>query len=87
MINPDISWVDLIQQYRASGPFNNVIIDNFWLEDTARGLAAEFPAYDDPAWLFHYQNAIEDKKACNQDRKSTRLNSSHIPLSRMPSSA
>ena len=23
----------------------------------------------------------------NQDRKSTRLNSSHIPLSRMPSSA
>jgi Rps23 Pro-64 3,4-dihydroxylase Tpa1-like proline 4-hydroxylase len=28
-------------------------------------LAAEFPAYDDPAWLFHYQNAIEDKKACN----------------------
>ena len=26
-------------------------------------------------------------KICEQDRKSTRLNSSHIPLSRMPSSA
>ena len=26
-------------------------------------------------------------KQSNQDRKSTRLNSSHIPLSRMPSSA
>ena len=27
------------------------------------------------------------EKAVNGDRKSTRLNSSHIPLSRMPSSA
>ena len=27
------------------------------------------------------------KLPCIQDRKSTRLNSSHIPLSRMPSSA
>ena len=26
-------------------------------------------------------------ECCNTDRKSTRLNSSHIPLSRMPSSA
>ena len=26
-------------------------------------------------------------KAADKDRKSTRLNSSHIPLSRMPSSA
>ena len=37
------------------------------------------------AWaLFH---AGEFQKACDADRKSTRLNSSHIPLSRMPSSA
>ena len=28
-----------------------------------------------------------EKKILNLDRKSTRLNSSHIPLSRMPSSA
>ena len=38
--------------------------------------------------------SVEEKKtrgaainAAKQDRKSTRLNSSHIPLSRMPSSA
>ena len=31
-----------------------------------------------------YQKANQDHK---KDRKSTRLNSSHIPLSRMPSSA
>ena len=30
---------------------------------------------------------IEPAKATGADRKSTRLNSSHIPLSRMPSSA
>ena len=29
----------------------------------------------------------EDAEFCATDRKSTRLNSSHIPLSRMPSSA
>ena len=36
---------------------------------------------DDAEW--QYQIELEP----NQDRKSTRLNSSHIPLSRMPSSA
>ena len=30
---------------------------------------------------------IEGEKILKSDRKSTRLNSSHIPLSRMPSSA
>ena len=34
------------------------------------------------------EDTEEDKdEAENPDRKSTRLNSSHIPLSRMPSSA
>ena len=33
--------------------------------------------------LFGFRKVSED----NTDRKSTRLNSSHIPLSRMPSSA
>ena len=34
-----------------------------------------------------FKQEIEKVKALNIDRKSTRLNSSHIPLSRMPSSA
>ena len=33
------------------------------------------------------RNSIEFKPFGDEDRKSTRLNSSHIPLSRMPSSA
>ena len=32
-------------------------------------------------------NGGDSAKLVNEDRKSTRLNSSHIPLSRMPSSA
>ena len=33
------------------------------------------------------ENEAKDLKSFIKDRKSTRLNSSHIPLSRMPSSA
>ena len=32
-------------------------------------------------------NVVPERITIPQDRKSTRLNSSHIPLSRMPSSA
>ena len=35
----------------------------------------------------HIRVAIADLLRWEEDRKSTRLNSSHIPLSRMPSSA
>ena len=38
------------------------------------------------AWRARHE-AIHGAKRCLGDRKSTRLNSSHIPLSRMPSSA
>ena len=34
-----------------------------------------------------YQEELQPREAHRRDRKSTRLNSSHIPLSRMPSSA
>ena len=36
---------------------------------------------------FKVEAPSKDKPAEKKDRKSTRLNSSHIPLSRMPSSA
>ena len=39
------------------------------------------------AWLFHELGQIEDLKEVVLDRKSTRLNSSHVKRSRMPSSA
>mgnify|MGYP003343098944 CR=1 FL=1 len=37
--------------------------------------------------IIYTTNAIESVNMSLRDRKSTRLNSSHIPLSRMPSSA
>ena len=62
-----------------SGPeFNPDFYDN--LADTI-----------DPSTLsgiaFRYLDLLESDKEARRDRKSTRLNSSHIPLSRMPSSA
>ena len=45
---------------------------------------AQVPAYLALAEL-NRRKQLED--TASQDRKSTRLNSSHIPLSRMPSSA
>ena len=39
------------------------------------------------AWGRTYKDLFQRFKAMQGDRKSTRLNSSHIPLSRMPSSA
>ena len=40
-----------------------------------------------PTLEFILDGLQESASALNEDRKSTRLNSSHIPLSRMPSSA
>jgi Rps23 Pro-64 3,4-dihydroxylase Tpa1-like proline 4-hydroxylase len=61
----DQNWQDLSAQFINAKPFNYVIIDNFWKEDVAKELATEFPNYESPIWTAHYQNAIEDKKACN----------------------
>ena len=35
----------------------------------------------------YWTDVVTEESLAIQDRKSTRLNSSHIPLSRMPSSA
>ena len=37
--------------------------------------------------LLKYYNELSDTQKANLDRKSTRLNSSHTDISRMPSSA
>jgi hypothetical protein len=60
------NWDEIQRQFLSAGPFNHVVIDNFWQDDFAKQLAGEFPAYDDPTWHGHYHNAIEDKKICNR---------------------
>ena len=46
-----------------------------------------FDAREISAGQSRYQNARQPRFKASQDRKSTRLNSSHMPKSRMPSSA
>lgn len=66
MIRKDINWHDLSGEFLVAEPFNHVIIDDFWQQDIAEQLYAEFPEYDNKQiWNAHYNNAIENKKACN----------------------
>ena len=66
------------------------------------GRTQDYPLHGDSLLEYKYYEHVEDAKAKlmngssdvllyvpadKEDRKSTRLNSSHIPLSRMPSSA
>ena len=58
-----IDW--LADNFRKAEPFNHIIIDDFWTEEVAEELYNEFPKYDATIWNAHYNNAIENKKACN----------------------
>lgn len=58
-------WRALQPEFLANKPFNHIIIDNFFLPEVAEQLAKEFPSYDSPVWNAHYNNPIENKKACN----------------------
>lgn len=51
--------------FEARGPFNNVIIDNFFLPHIAEEIANAFPKYNSDIWTVHYNNEIEVKKACS----------------------
>lgn len=62
----DRNWTELQDQFLSATPFNHIVIDDFFLPEVADQLAKEFPLYDNPVWNAHYQNALEDKKACNQ---------------------
>ena len=65
-IKDNIQWHKISREFLNATPFNHVVIDNFWQEDVAEQLYTEFPKYDDnKIWNAHYNNAIENKKACN----------------------
>jgi Rps23 Pro-64 3,4-dihydroxylase Tpa1-like proline 4-hydroxylase len=61
----DRDWGALTDQFLTAKPFNYVVIDDFFVPEVADQLVKEFPAYDSSVWNAHYQNAMEDKKACN----------------------
>ena len=51
------------------------------------GRGTEYPARIERMERAVLTLQVSGRREANRDRKSTRLNSSHIPLSRMPSSA
>lgn len=53
-----------IGNFGRSGPFDHVVIENFFRDDFAKSLSHEFPDFDSDVW-HQYSNAIEIKKACN----------------------
>jgi hypothetical protein len=61
----DRNWRELREQFLSSEPFNHVVIDDFFTTETVQQLVADFPTYDSYVWNAHYNNAIENKKACN----------------------
>ena len=79
----DINWIYIKDIHHAdvqSITYNNTPIAN--LKD---GSAIDFQAGRSLLEIFRNTKSTTD--IFESDRKSTRLNSSHIPLSRMPSSA
>jgi hypothetical protein len=58
-------WRALRKEFLSNKPFNHIVIDDFFLPEVAEQLVKEFPAYDSAVWNAHYNNPIENKKACN----------------------
>jgi Rps23 Pro-64 3,4-dihydroxylase Tpa1-like proline 4-hydroxylase len=58
-------WQALQPGFLSAEPFDHVIIDDFFLPEIAQQLVEDFPTYDSPVWNAHYNNPIENKKACN----------------------
>jgi hypothetical protein len=51
--------------FASSLPFHHVVLDNFFTQEVAERIVAEFPAHDDSAWTVSYDNPVEKKKACS----------------------
>lgn len=53
-----------LADFGGQEPFDHVVIDDFFTDEWAAKLEAEFPEFDDPVW-HQYNNPIEVKKVCN----------------------
>lgn len=61
----DQSWDTLRVQFDRAAPFRHVVVDNFFKPEIADFLYKEFPAYNSDVWNAHYNNPLENKKACD----------------------
>ena len=85
MPNHDIAPAMRFGEMKVLLPSNTQIA--FSTIPTVRTLRRKLRDYKDEDFLLLTGDPVAIGLACSIDRKSTRLNSSHIPLSRMPSSA
>ena len=58
MIN-ELDLVSLNEKFKKAEPFNHVVIDNFFEEELANKIAAEFPKHDSDVWTVAYNNPVE----------------------------
>ena len=65
----------------------NSLIEESWPKKTKIAAIEHGTCYDQRVTVGTLENFLQKVRQVVLDRKSTRLNSSHIPLSRMPSSA
>jgi len=65
----DQDWTKLHESFINANPFDYVVIDNFFNQETVDSLLKEFPSYDSSVWDTYYNNPIENKKACNNWNK------------------
>ena len=83
-----VSWIDAVAdvgwEAKTKAEIHHCITVGYLVDETDEALCLA------STWSIDQTNArmhIPKAWIKNRDRKSTRLNSSHIPLSRMPSSA
>ena len=60
----ELDWVRLYDDYSESGPFNHIVIDNFFTPEVADKLSEEFPDYNDPT-INNLNNPLENKRSNN----------------------
>lgn len=67
MINADNQdFNSLIQSFKNATPFNHVVIDNFFHDETTDALVQDFPRYYDNEWHTTYNSPLESlKRTCN----------------------
>ena len=63
MINK-LDYLNLQEQFLNAKPYDHVVIDNFFDEETALAISHEFPDYNSDVWHI-YNNPLEKKRACN----------------------
>ena len=76
-----------VQSISSDGKEGKYFVDMTWIPENPKPGETEFIFTIRDGNLMPVSEADYDFTLIQKDRKSTRLNSSHIPLSRMPSSA